>query len=159
MAIKSNYSATISIEGYQPGAIVNRTLHSAQFWELKNSRNALLFLINEVTSPLDIIDKAETRSLIASEGLPTERAQLHGAISAYELLLYVPIEYLPRTQRQNLIHRAFKADLVLCQTVHGHGDNQSIMDVMRSVTTLRVFLKRWFSFQSAVDHNVSPYIK
>jgi hypothetical protein len=147
--MKSDDLSTLSLgEGLQPSMILNQTLRSAQFWEILNTRNALLSSINVETSALDKINTAETQSLLASEKTPIDVTQLRRVISAYELLLYVPIEYIPRTSRQDLIRRAVTADLVVCRTMHAANS-------MRSMTILRVFLKRWLSYHSSVDHAVS----
>jgi hypothetical protein len=144
--MKSDDLSTLSLgEGLQPSMILNQTLRSAQFWEILNTRNALLSSINVETSALDKINTAETQSLLAS---PIDVTQLRRVISAYELLLYIPIEYIPRTSRQDLIRRAVTADLVVCRTMHAANS-------MRSMTILRVFLKRWLSYHSSVDHAVS----
>jgi len=153
--MKSNYPTKVSMEECQPSTIFNQTLRSAQFWELANTRNALLSLINEETSFLATIDPAEPRPLLASEKSLIDRSPLHRAIAAYELLLYVPIEYLPRASRLDLIRRALTADLILCQTARE--DTDSTKNPVRSVTILRVFLTRWFSFQSSMNHAVSPF--
>lgn len=141
-------------EGCRPSAIFNQTLRSAQFWELVNTRDALLSLINEETSCLAIIDQLETQTVMLSEKPLISQNQLQQAIAAYELLLYVPIEYVPKASRLDLIRRALAADLALCQTARGDTDSQR--NFVRSVTILRVFLTRWFSLQSSMDHAVSP---
>jgi hypothetical protein len=116
-------------------------------------RNALLVWVDDETSALDNMNPIETQSLPASKK-PIDEPQLRRVISIYELLLYVPIEYFPRASRQQLIRRAWTADFVLCRTVYGDADSQA--DAMRSMTILREFSKRWFSFQGSVDHVVSP---
>jgi hypothetical protein len=153
MNMKSNFSAKTR-GGCQPSTIFKQTLRSAQFWELVNTRDALLSLINEETSCLTIIDPPETQTVLLTEKPLISQNQLQQAISAYELLLYVPIEYVPKASRLDLIQRALAADLVLCQTAREDPDSQR--NFVRSVTVVRVFLTRWFSFQNSMDHTVSP---
>lgn len=157
MVMKSDYPSSVSsMEELRPTAIFYQTLHSAQFWELANMRNALLVSVNDETSALDKIDPLEAQSALAFKQLWIDEPQLRRAISVYEWLLYVPTEYLSRTSRQDLIRRALAADLALCQTVHGDADSQ--VNAMRSMAILREFLKRWFSFQSSLDQAVSPVL-
>jgi len=154
--MKSDFPAKTR-EGCRPSAIFNQALRSAQFWELINTRDALFSLINEETSCLALIDPSETQTVLLSEKLLIpliSQNRLQQAISAYELLLYVPIEYVPKASRLDLIRRALTADFVLCQTARD--DTYSQNNFVRSVTILRVFLTRWFSYQSSMDHAVSP---
>lgn len=145
-----------STEVHRPSTILYQTLRSAQFWELANMRNALLFWIDDETSALDNMNPIETQSLPATKKPPIDEPQLRRVISTYELLLYVPVEYFPRASRQQLIRRAWTTDFVLCQTVYEDADSQA--DAMRSMTILREISKRWFSFQSSMDHVVSPVL-
>lgn len=136
------------MKGRRSGTILNQTLHSAQFWELVNMRRALLSLIHDGTSILDKVDSTETQ--LSEKPLIDVTRRL---TAAYELLLYIPVEYLPRTSRQDLMRRAMTADLVVCRPIRVDADSQA--NAMRSMTILRIFMKRWFLYQSSVDHGVS----
>jgi hypothetical protein len=111
-------------------------------------RRALLSLIHDGTSILDKLDSTETQ---LSEKPPIDVTRR--VTAAYELLLYIPVEYLPRTSRQDLMRRAMTADLVVCRPIRVDADSQ--VNAMRSMTILRIFMKRWFLYQSSVDHAVS----
>ena len=143
--------------GLRPSPILTQTLRSAHFWELGNMRNALLSSINDGTSALDKAGITDTQSLPASEKMPIDATQLRRAISAFEMLLYFPFEYLSRSARQDLTRRAFTADFILCLTMHAGGFSEA--NIMRSMTILRVFLKRWLLYQSFAYAAVSPILQ
>lgn len=149
------FPVVTSPDGVNASAIVYKTLRSAQFWELTNMRLALLSAVNDETSPLDKINAATYTFGRPTEEPSIDETQCRRAISAYELLLFIPTEYLPRASRQDLIRRAMKADFAMHQL--SHGDNSSQAHIIHSTTVLRVFLKRWFSYQNSADHKVYSY--
>jgi hypothetical protein len=71
---------------------------------------------------------------------------MYSAISAYELLLLVPVEYLSKACRLNLVTKAVRADVVL---------GTMLKEKERQVIVLRTFLERVFTYLGRVDHSVS----
>lgn len=61
--------------------------------------------------------------------------------AVYGLLMWMPIDYISRTARAELLRRALAADLAANQDV-------------RSLTALREFLRRTFSHMGGADHAV-----
>lgn len=141
---------SLSSDTLHSRTILNKTLRSAQFWELANMRSAFLSCINAETAPLDQADVKKLNSSRKQKKSPIDEHQLRQAISVYEMLLLIPSEYLPRASRQDFIRRAVAADVVLVRTVHSYDESLN-----QSLTVLRTFQKRWFLYQSSTDHDVS----
>ena len=69
------------------------------------------------------------------------------AAGAYHLLLYIPIEYLSRGIRNDLLRRALAADVLVA--------SQEKANLLRSSLFFREFLTRLFQFMGGVEHGVS----
>lgn len=74
------------------------------------------------------------------------------AASIYQLLLYVPMEYLTKSSRAELVKRALNADAFLNSTAREAGE-----DTGRLLIVLRIFLKRVFTYTGHVESSVSVF--
>lgn len=72
--------------------------------------------------------------------------EINTAARIYEFLLIVPIEYIPRPLRSNLVKRAFNVDLLL----HDPKINEKVVGdnkLTRMATAIRMFLfKAYYTF-------------
>lgn len=139
-------------EKLHPRSVLAKILHSAQFWELSNIRTALLTCLNAHITFLDGVDVQKLTSK-KSKKTVIEADKQRGVIAVYELLLLVPTDYLPRASRQDFLRRAQVADIVFSKILSRDIDAQSW-----ALTVLRTFQQRWFSYQSASDHEVSSLL-
>ncbi|KAJ7783538.1 Urb2/Npa2 family-domain-containing protein [Mycena maculata] len=111
-------------------------LSSAQFWELPNLRAAVLAFADAATSAL-VDSNAE---------LTTDD---HTAIfSAYKFLLMLPIEYMSRTTRTELVRRAVNADVL-------YNPYNGTKDVYSNVTVVRVFIHNTTLYVGSVGQPVA----
>ncbi|KAF9270460.1 hypothetical protein L218DRAFT_36128 [Marasmius fiardii PR-910] len=101
--------------------LVSQTFSSAEFWELPNMRRTLLGLVDRATAPLDNSENVQ------------EDVQL---ISVFDAVLSFPVDYIPRSLKFALIHRAHRLDKSLCSS--------RILEsaLMQSLYTLRVLVNR-----------------
>jgi hypothetical protein len=133
----------------QLSAIAIRTLRSAQFWELPNFRSrffvrslwqfthlyctgALISLLEAETSQIDSLDLHNILMQKAVAHAVTEKVDR--ALPAYWVLQFVPVEYLSRSSRANLVRRAMVCDVVL-------GAFEDVAHAISKVHHLRVFMK------------------
>lgn len=111
-------------------------LSSAQFWELPNMRTAILAFADKTTS---------------SPGDPSSSttADSRAAIfSTFRLLLMFPVEYMPRTNRIELVKRAIHADI--------HYDSAAnAEDAYSNITVLRLFIQNISLHVEPVDQPVT----
>lgn len=146
-------ATTVSSDGIRASTILRKTMHSAHFWELVNIRTALVSSINEQTLALDRIVLPNDGSIWTLDTSSTiNEGQLRAAVYAYEMMLFIPIEYLPRISRQDLIRRAIAGDLVICRLMTSHPESHGY--VSQSLKTLRTCLIRWFSQPYSVTPSV-----
>ncbi|KAJ7630714.1 Urb2/Npa2 family-domain-containing protein [Roridomyces roridus] len=118
-------------------SILLTALSSAQFWELPNLRTAVLSYADDATSMLVDEDAALTTSDGAAVSL------------TYQLLLMLPIEYMPRSTRSELVKRAINAD-VLSSSLDGGN------------LTIRLFIHNAAMHTGYVDQpvaNLSRYLR
>jgi len=74
------------------------------------------------------------------------------AASIYQLLLYVPMEYLTKPSRAELVKRALNADAFLNSMAReANGDTGQLL------IALRIFLKRVFTHTGHVESSVSVF--
>ena len=73
------------------------------------------------------------------------------AASVYQLVLYVPMEYLTKSSRAELVKRALSADLFLSSAGEADGNTCQLVRV------LRIFLKRAFTYTGHVEPSVSVF--
>ena len=106
--------------------------------------------LSDQTEAIDQINVAEVldtshqgKSINAPDNLRTT------VTSVFGLLMSIPIEYLPRKVRTDLLRRAQAADV----TLSASGGHQ---DYVNGVTVLREFLRRMFVFTNSVEQ-VSLY--
>jgi hypothetical protein len=102
-------------------------------------------LLDAETAVLESVNLHDTTSQNAVPRI--QLLALNRAMSAYRMLLYVPIEYLTRVSRMNLVRRAMILDIVL-------GDPKRSESLAWEVGTLRVFIKRAWDWVGGVDHPV-----
>lgn len=139
------------LHGLSSGAVVDMALYSAGMWELTNLRTTLFATIIEETSFLDDRNYQYWYSSSTPRSSPSiDEFQLRKVILAYEFILFAPTEYLTRATRQSLVQRAMVADVIVCRRF-----DQSDAPAPPSLDVLRVFLKRYLSFQDSLDHEVS----
>jgi hypothetical protein len=107
--------------------------------------DSLLEEINTVTKPLDSVDVIQALDAMHQGQEPA--ATLPLAISeAYRLLLYMPIEYLSRSIRNDLLRRGLAADILAL--------SQGGQDYIQSSLFFREFLRRLFVFMGTSEHLV-----
>ena len=115
------------------------TLRNAQFWELqriRGRRSDVFELIQSLTSCPD--------ALLSQIGESSQEIPL---AALYGLLLWMPIEYLSRAARSELLKRGITADLNGQTFVNGAQDV-----ILTSV--IREFVNRALSHMGAADHSV-----
>jgi hypothetical protein len=106
---------------------------------------ALLAVLGAETAILDSVDVRDT---LLDKHVPLiKREAVNRALAAYGLLLFVPIEYLPRGSRTDFVRRAMACDVIL-DSMGGQED------VSRGIGNLRVFMKRVWEWVGGVDHPV-----
>jgi hypothetical protein len=121
-------------------------LYFSQSTKFIFGEDALLSALNNTTSILDQVDAPHARTCDMQQ-------MIQQAISAYDTLLFFPIEYLSRTSRTDFVRRALTADVVVSNVPVGEG---SLESYCRSLTVLRTFVKRVFAYLGAVDLPVRP---
>ncbi|KII93436.1 hypothetical protein PLICRDRAFT_35642 [Plicaturopsis crispa FD-325 SS-3] len=130
---RSTELAASSDEQIHLSLISDRAFRSAQFWELPNIRTAILAVLLDWTSIFDSSDPL--------------KENIQRAAKAYEILLHIPVEYLSRPARTDLVRRALAADYIL----------GSLPELGSSaIVHVRVFLKRVLSLVGSVDHPNAP---
>jgi hypothetical protein len=160
----------------QLSAIAIRTLQSAQFWELPNFRSwffvhslwkllhvsdyigAIISLLEEETAQIDSLDLHSVLMQKAITHAVVEKVDR--ALPSYWVLQYVPIEYLNRPSRANLVRRAVVCDVVL-------GASVDVAHAISKAHYLRVFMKMagdWiggmvglFLFIELEQSGINPY--
>ena len=140
--------------------VVLMALRSAEFWELQNIRGKglsapssptsnlyiaaiLLHEINAMTKFLDAIDAREF--FVQDKVLQVDTKSVTHAFEVYKMLLHVPIDYMTRTARTDLVRRAMTFDAVILKAEGS----------AREIGSLRTFMKRVWEWIGAVDHPVS----
>jgi hypothetical protein len=109
--------------------------------------------LSSLRSETSIFDRFDPNTCLAQRKcdsqhvLPISIQELQGAISIFELALFVPAEYLARICRTDLVRRAFTADILI--SMLPVDDKRTSTFVTRSLTVLRVFLRRNFSSMGA----------
>ncbi|KAI0757227.1 Urb2/Npa2 family-domain-containing protein [Daedaleopsis nitida] len=130
-------------------SIISRLLHDAQFWELIGLRGAFLAQLLSQTAPLEGVQFSKH---LASTSPPLPVDVVASIAHAYEVVLCVPQEYLPRTLHNELLKRGFAADVVVLRTRrHSKGTQLSA----RHSLVIREVLRRTISYLGAVDNIVS----
>jgi hypothetical protein len=71
-------------------------------------------------------------------------------VSAFEMLLFFPIEYISRTIRTDLVKRALTADIFITNLAI----DEDAGYVYHSLTILRLFVKRIFVSLGCIDQSV-----
>lgn len=145
--------------------ILQQALHNAETWELLRFRgmsrggrqhckahsdftDALLEQINAATKPLDAVDVAAALQLPKKHKAPrVPEEHVSPIIGTYRLLLYIPIEYLSRNVRNELLRRALAADVVL--------GGMDAAEHAQSALFFREFLRRLCLFMGTAEHPVS----
>ena len=121
---------------------------------------AFIALLDERTSPLDSLEIHECLSRDAISGLLESPAQDDLSIRAvYDILLYAPIEYLPRASRTDLLRRAMAADVSIGTSVR---DAILHPGQRKRLVSLRAFICQAFAHVGTVEHNVrlsDPYVR
>lgn len=118
---------------------------------LIHQTGTLLSFLNSETNVLDEINSTDDigqEEHRASWNLSTE-SHVRCALSAYEILLFVPIEYLSRTLRTAMTRRA-----LIANTLFSVNDHNLQPYFTHSLTVLRVFLKRIILYGGAIDQEV-----
>jgi hypothetical protein len=109
----------------------------------------LVMFLSSLSSETSIFERFDPGACLAQRKcdsqhvLPMSMQELQAAISIFELVLFVPVEYLSRICRTDLVQRAFTADIVI--SMLPVNDTHTSTFVTRSLTVLRVFLRRNFS--------------
>lgn len=67
--------------------------------------------------------------------------------------MFVPIEYLSKASRSDLVRRAIIADRVVLDIAKQQKEEEEGKE-LKSLTVLRVCLKRVFGYLGGVDHSV-----
>ncbi|KAM6497881.1 Urb2/Npa2 family domain containing protein [Amanita muscaria] len=117
----------------RPQDVLVMILRSAQFWELLNIRPIFLSTVIDSTSSLD--ESSDTARTVQ-------------AASLYRFLLYVPMEYLSKPSRTELVKRALSADILLS------ANTAADTEISYLLTILRIFLNRAFTYTGSVQPSV-----
>ncbi|KAL0579816.1 hypothetical protein V5O48_002227 [Marasmius crinis-equi] len=107
--------------------LVSQCFASAEFWELANMRRIFLALIDKRTILLNDLKAKHTLK-------EDVHAQL---MTVFDALLLVPIEYLTRHMKVELMRRALCLDTTLCSQ-----KNLPQTTIHRSLCTLRILVNR-----------------
>ncbi|CAL1696498.1 unnamed protein product [Somion occarium] len=134
-----------------------KTLRNAQFWEMQNFRSAIVSLINEHTASMDNVQVQDILQQLLSGQQFGKGPNEEGSLQAvYDLLLYAPTEFLPRSVRTDLLKRALAADVTIGISVKGR-DLQP--EQQQRLITLREFMRRVFFHVGTVEHSaIQEYV-
>ena len=99
-----------------------------------------------VTNSLDSVNIADSLNAVV-EGQKSTLGLSQNIAAAYYLLLYIPIEYLSRSIRNDLLRRALAADVLAAS-------HEAASDAHGSLY-FREFLRRLFVFMGTAEHPVS----
>ncbi|KAH9890919.1 Urb2/Npa2 family-domain-containing protein [Cubamyces lactineus] len=148
-------SIRLSEDAPKPGStltissIFTRMLHDAQFWELLNTRDAFVAQLNQQTASLD---EFEVPKLLARKGARRLPDDILRYVSAYDVLLRVPPEYLPRAMHIEFLKRGFVAD-ILVYTACKEGKQTTAST--QHLLVIREFLRRTIAFLGSVENVVT----
>ncbi|KAJ3790316.1 Urb2/Npa2 family-domain-containing protein, partial [Lentinula aff. detonsa] len=109
--------------------LLNQTLSSAEFWELTNVRGVLLAFIERSISEV-------------SDWANATLHQQEVVQSVFDMLLFIPIEYLSRALKLFLVKRAISIDQAMTTTSTSH----------HSLSTLRTYISRLISSTDLSDN-------
>ncbi|CDO72438.1 hypothetical protein BN946_scf184977.g139 [Trametes cinnabarina] len=144
-ALKGRSDLTVS-------AVISRMLHDAQFWELLNIRDAFLTQLQGETASLDEQDLNKLLSGLASDNLRRVPNDVLHCISAYEILLLTPPEYLPRALHVEFLKRGFVADVLLFAALRS-GKEPAVLP--RHFLTIREYLRRTIAYLGSIENMVT----
>ncbi|KZT06756.1 uncharacterized protein LAESUDRAFT_774312 [Laetiporus sulphureus 93-53] len=132
-------SLSLTSDFLSTATIVRTALHNAEIWELHRFRDALLAKLDAQTSDLDGIN---LETLLKSDGaMPHVRHGDHARLYAvFEILLYIPGEYLLRSTRADFRRRALACDVSL-GTARNAGDKDDSTKA-HALFVLREFIRR-----------------
>ena len=122
-----------------------RTLRNAYFWELPRIRGTLFIgysmescILNKTAESL--MSSLNTTNLPLVMNTPES---LPAARRVYSLLLWVPVDYLTRAKRSELVQRALDIDLMSLPVERSHPVSTTL--------AVREFLRRVFTYSGLTD--------
>ncbi|KAH9947654.1 Urb2/Npa2 family-domain-containing protein [Amylocystis lapponica] len=129
--------------------IVAATLRNAQFWELHHMRDVFLAELQEQTVTLESVDLHQSLSQLKHGSARPSIKDIPAISATYEILLYTPEEYLPRTLRAKFLRRALAADVSMGVLL----DSDSVLqkDTCRSLAMARWNIRAIFKSASKGD--------
>ncbi|TFK76878.1 hypothetical protein BDN72DRAFT_890675 [Pluteus cervinus] len=119
--------------GVDAATVVAKALHTASFWEYHRLRATFSAYINQATLVLEQLGSQQAEASM-KKAKWTETTS--SAAQIYQLLLLVPIEYLSKSLRADLVKRASIADIVL------HNNGKRTDGLCQVATSIRLFLHR-----------------
>ncbi|KAF9456144.1 Urb2/Npa2 family-domain-containing protein [Collybia nuda] len=134
---RSQESQTVKASETKSTSLFAQVYRSAQFWEHRNIRSALLAHISDTTLALDNIN---------------DMSKLLSALPVYRMLLHFPMEYIPRSYRTELIRRTMAADLFITRS--WEASDYALTDTLKNLTILRLFLNRIFLHSGFTEQSV-----
>ena len=128
-----------SLTALQGGSVILPMLHSAHFWELPNLRSMFFFGFPRVllTKDPDVFSGYLSQTLSALDQSTVDQ-NLIESISAYRLLLLVPMDCITRSSWIEFTRRALLADKLITSSPN-HSER-----TYQDLTILRTFLARGF---------------
>ncbi|KZT21711.1 hypothetical protein NEOLEDRAFT_1099032 [Neolentinus lepideus HHB14362 ss-1] len=135
--------------------ILSRMLRSAEFWELSRLRTALISRINALTAPYEKFDLSDLLAQIrGGNALMQDEIDdnLRQALAVYKLLLYVPQEYIPRSNRGYMLKRAVILDVIAMMDYQRRASAPASSDRTSDILSIRAFLVRTYKSFGTVDH-------
>ncbi|EJD55310.1 hypothetical protein AURDEDRAFT_155547 [Auricularia subglabra TFB-10046 SS5] len=92
-------------------AILNRVLVDASFWELRRIADIIEEQLTEATACFADVDVAKTVKRATKGKAVVSEEQLEQAVAAFHFAMRVPAQVIGRAQRDELLRRAFVADI------------------------------------------------
>ncbi|TFY69060.1 hypothetical protein EVJ58_g637 [Rhodofomes roseus] len=131
---RTSSSSSTSNQQLTPSTVLAVTFHNADVWELRRFRALASINVHDFLS-------GKRRSV------PRKlRADISASIAGFEILLYMPEEYLSRALRSDFLHRALVADILI-----GAGAITDSSVDARALLKAREFIRRAVSHTGSVD--------
>ncbi|KAI0670121.1 Urb2/Npa2 family-domain-containing protein [Trametes maxima] len=136
--------------------VITRMLHDAQFWELPNTRDAFIAQLSQQTAPLDELQLPELLSQSATSASRRAPEDVLRFVSAYDILLVTPPEYLPRSTQIELLRRGLVADVLAFATLR-HNKKSKVS--AHHLLVIREFLRRTIAFLGSVENMTKDFLE
>ncbi|KAH9835766.1 Urb2/Npa2 family-domain-containing protein [Rhodofomes roseus] len=143
---RTSSSSSTSNQQLTPSTVLAVTFHNADVWELRRFRDAFLSQLQDCTVALASINVHDFLSGKRRSVPRKLRADISASIAGFEILLYMPEEYLSRALRSDFLHRALVADILI-----GAGAITDSSVDARALLKAREFIRRAVSHTGSVD--------